>query len=82
VRIPLDRLLLKPNIPAGASVLVISSLVLLYRNSGEDTEPILVREAGEGLYRILDGRHRFMASVIAGRTTVLATLEPSDQETP
>jgi ParB-like nuclease domain len=78
MRVPLDRLLLKPNVSAGASILVISSLVLLYRNSSEDTEPALIREAGDGLYRVLDGRHRFMASVIAGRGDLLCTIEALD----
>jgi hypothetical protein len=79
VRVPLDRLLLKPNVSAGASILVICSLVLLYRNTTEDADaPVLIREAGDGLYRILDGRHRFMASVIAGRVDLWCALEVLD----
>jgi hypothetical protein len=48
VRVPLDRLLLKPNIPAGASVYVLASLVLLYRHTTDDAPPAEVRDLGNG----------------------------------
>lgn len=78
MRVPLDRLLLLPNIPAGANYLVVASLALTYRSSSEDAPPALIRETGDGLYRILDGRHRFLASVIAGRSDLLCVLETLD----
>jgi hypothetical protein len=81
VRVPLDRLLLKPNVSAGVSPWVLLSLAHMYRSTDGDAPPITVRPEGDH-YRVLDGRHRFLASVIAGRPTVLATLEPSDQEIP
>jgi hypothetical protein len=81
VRIPLDRLLLKPNIPAGASAYVLASLVLLYRNTTDDAPPVEVRDLGNGYWLVLDGRHRFLASVIAGRSDILAEPEAAHPRT-
>jgi hypothetical protein len=73
-RIRIDKCLLKPNIPAGMNHLVIMSLVYFYKTSDDHTHPITVRKEGKH-YRIMDGRHRWMASVIAGRRKVLAQIE-------
>lgn len=75
MRVPLSRLLIKDNVPAGANFLVIATLVLKYRTTSEDADPALVRYEGAGLWRILDGRHRFMASIIAGRCDLLCEPE-------
>jgi hypothetical protein len=74
VRIPLDRLVLKPNVSAGANILVVASLAHMLRSTTGDPPPITVRAEGD-LYRILDGRHRFLAAVMAGRADVLAQLD-------
>lgn len=76
MRIPLDRLLLKPNIPAGMNILVVCSLALMYRSSSDDAPPVEIRDLGDGYWRVLDGRHRFLASVIAGRPDILAEEAP------
>lgn len=76
MRIPISRLLLKDNIPAGASVYVLASLILLYRHTTDDAPPAEVRDLGNGYWRVLDGRHRFLASVIAGRPDILAEEAP------
>lgn len=81
MRIPLDRLLLKPNIPAGASIYVLGGLVLLYRNTTDDAPPAEVRDLGNGYWRVLDGRHRFLASVIAGRGDLLVAVEAATPQT-
>ena len=73
-RIRVDRCLVVPNIPAGMNPLVVMSLVYMYRSTTEDAPPITVRREGEH-WRIIDGRHRFIASVIAGRRRVLARVE-------
>lgn len=74
-RIPLGRILLpEHNVTAGANVYVLVSLAYMYRSTTEDAPPITVRPHGD-LYRITDGRHRYMASVIAGRDGVLANVE-------
>lgn len=75
MRLPLSCLVLKDNVPAGANILVIASLVLMYRSSTEDAPPVEVRDLGNGFWRVLDGRHRFMSSVIAGRHDILCELE-------
>lgn len=54
--------------------LVLMSLAHLYRGSNEDVEPIRVSREGHH-YRIVDGRHRAIASLIAGRRRVLAVIE-------
>ena len=75
-RIRVDHCLIVPNVSAGMNPLVIMSLAYLYRSTTEDAEPITVRREGD-YWRIVDGRHRWMASVIAGRRRVLATeVEP------
>jgi hypothetical protein len=71
--IPLDRLLFPEPVTAGMNPFVLLSLAYLYRTSNEDVAPILVYQQGD-LYWITDGRHRAVASMIAGRKTVLATV--------
>lgn len=72
---PISRLVLKDNVPAGASVWVLASLVLLYRNSTDDAPPAEVRYLTSGYWLVLDGRHRYLASVIAGRPDLLCEPE-------
>jgi hypothetical protein len=74
MRIPVDRLLLKPAVTVGMSPWVLHSLAHRYRTTTEDADPITVTALDGGLYRIEDGRHRYFASVIAGRPDVLAVL--------
>jgi hypothetical protein len=73
-RIPVDQLRLLPNIPAGMDPCILLGLVPKMRKTAEDHIPIVVFRAGD-LWQIRDGRHRFMAAVIAGRPDVLAIEE-------
>jgi hypothetical protein len=73
-RIRVDRILLPEPVSAGMNPLVLMSLAHHYRSTTDDVDPILVRREGKH-YRISDGRHRFVASVIAGRRRVFATVE-------
>jgi hypothetical protein len=73
-RIPLERLHVKPNIPAGMDPCILLGLVPLLRKTAEDHTPILVKEHGDG-WEIQDGRHRYVASLIAGRPDILAEQE-------
>jgi hypothetical protein len=73
-RLPIERILLHGRVPAGCNILVIASLTHMYRSSSEDAPPIRVRRKGKH-YVIVDGRHRFIASVISGRHDVLAEVE-------
>jgi hypothetical protein len=73
-RIPIERLHLLPNVPAGMDGYLVMGLVRKMRKTRDDHEPILVREHGDG-WQIIDGRHRFFAAVIGGRTDILAEIE-------
>lgn len=72
-RVRLDRILLPVSVPAGMSPLVVMSLAYLYRASNEDVEPVELTRHGR-FYRVTDGRHRVVASHIAGRRRVLAVV--------
>lgn len=74
-RIPVDRLRVKPNIPAGMDPFVLMGLVPLLKRTAQDHDPIVVRLISDGCWQIMDGRHRFFAAVIAGRPDVLAVEE-------
>lgn len=73
-QVPIEECVLKPNIPAGMNLAIVAVLVPRLRKTAKDWEPITVRREGD-FWRILDGRHRFFASVIAGRHYVLAEEE-------
>lgn len=60
--------------PAGLNPFVLFSLAYVYRSTPQDVDPIVVKREGDN-YRILDGRHRSVASMIAGRPDVLAVIE-------
>lgn len=77
IRVPIDRLRFKVPITAGMNPFTLLGLVPLLRNTSQDHEPILVSrgcpECGGRV--VIDGRHRWIASVIAGRADVLAEEE-------
>ena len=65
-----DIRVLKP-VPCGMDPYVLLGLVTLMRTTTEDHPPVLVRRDGDG-WRLLDGRHRFVAALMAGRQDILA----------
>lgn len=73
-RVPVEDLRLKPNIPAGMDLAVVAAMIPRLRKTAQDWEPIVVQREADG-FRVLDGRHRFFAAVIAGRPDVLAVEE-------
>lgn len=75
----LEQLVLPEPVTAGMSPWVLFSLAAFYRGCNEHADPILVRHLTGDLYRVVDGRHRTVASIIAGRKTVLATIEEAHQ---
>jgi hypothetical protein len=79
VRIRIEDLIFKPNVPAGMNPLVLMSLAHGLRSNLGDPEPIIVRREGE-LYRVLDGRHRAIGAMVAGRPDVLAELDSEAAE--
>jgi hypothetical protein len=74
-RVRIEDIQLKPNIPAGMDPCVVLGLVPLLRKTAQDHAPVLVRAHTQAPWLLLDGRHRFMASVIAGRCDILAIEE-------
>lgn len=75
-RVPLELLLVGPPVPAGCNLLKIAAMAYEYRATSEDREPALVTREGEH-YRITDGRHRYLASLIAGRVDLLCEVLPA-----
>lgn len=74
-RIRIEDIQLKPNVPCGMDYAVIGGMLKRLRTTCEDWDPVLVRAHTEAPWLLLDGRHRFFASVIAGRPDVLAIEE-------
>jgi hypothetical protein len=70
-RIPLEDIRVRKPVPCGMDPYTLMSLVPLMRTTTEDHEPVLVRRDGDG-WRLMDGRHRFVAALIGGRQDILA----------
>lgn len=70
--LPIDSLLFGENVPAGMDWSVIGLWVCRLRKTAEPCDPpvIVGRIPGSDFWRITDGRHRVVASLIAGRTHV------------
>jgi hypothetical protein len=75
IRIPLHNIRIKPNVTAGLNPWTLMSLWGHLRSTTEDPDPVLVRRHPDGGWLLLDGRHRFCASLAAGRSDVLAVEE-------
>lgn len=71
IRVPLDALRFPAPVVAGMNYLLIGSLAYLMRSSNEDPPAVTVAKEPGG-WRIVDGRHRAVAAMIAGRRDVLA----------
>lgn len=80
MRVRVERLVMRANVPAGCNPLLLMSLAYVNRATSDDHGgPIVVRPIEDtGLYRVIDGRHRFLAAVIAGRPDVACQLEKED----
>lgn len=75
IRVRIEDIQLSPNVPAGCNPYVLMSLAYMLRGCTDDPPPVLVRPTGHGTYRITDGRHRYLAVVLAGRPDVLCQLD-------
>lgn len=75
--VPIRQILFRDPVAAGMDPYVLMALTKMFRCSNEDVEPILVRVTGD-YYTLLDGRHRTVASMMAGRKTVLAEIEEDE----
>lgn len=72
--VDIELILFKKNVPAGMNALSIMYFAFRYRGTNEDMDPVRLIKLRNGLYRLDDGRHRIIGSLIAGRTTILATV--------
>lgn len=81
IRVPVEDLRFKVPITAGLNPYILLGMVPLLRNTSQDHEPILVSPPCPvcGTRVVLDGRHRWIASVMAGRSYVLAVEEAPGQ---
>lgn len=75
MRAPLHHLVMPPNLVAGMNPLVVMAIAYRLRTSLDDVEPLDVSPLGtlEGwgdVWAVHDGKHRLMASYIAGRPDV------------
>ena len=73
-RCPIANIKLRKPVPCGMDPYTLMALVPLMRTTTEDHEPVLVRDEGDS-WRLIDGRHRFFAAVIGGRTDILAVVD-------
>lgn len=71
---PIHLILFPVPVAAGMDPYVLMGLTKLFRCSNEDVEPVVLRAEG-AYYTLTDGRHRTVASMMAGRRTVLARIE-------
>lgn len=77
----LEVLVFKRNVPAGMNYLLVAHFALLMRSSHFEPDPIIVRRVeGTEFYRIMDGRHRVVGSLVAGRTNIGVIYEQKQQE--
>lgn len=80
VELPIHLMLPKANIPAGLNPLVVMAVAHSLRNAGDGgwgpglTEPITVKTDGH-VFRIMEGRHRWMAHWLAGKSTARCLIE-------
>jgi len=73
--IPLHSILFGPNIPAGMDWATLGSLTYLLRKTSEAVSPPIQVTAEHDYFRVHDGRHRVIASIISGRTHINADIQ-------
>lgn len=75
IRVPLQFLRIKANVAAGLNPLVLYSLAHFMRSTTDDPPPAVVRQNADEDYTILDGRHRYVAAIVAGRADLLCAVQ-------
>lgn len=75
--IPLHRLVFKPTVPAGMDWSIIGLWYAKFRKTAEPCDPPIKVSyiSGTDIYQVEDGRHRFVAAVMAGRTHIDAEFD-------
>lgn len=71
--VPLGNILIGEDLPRDPDK-VRAYAQLLTEHPDEDMEPVILQAAPNGLFRIINGHHRFVAGIIAGRTRLLAVV--------
>jgi hypothetical protein len=76
IRWPINRLRFKDPIAAGMNPYTLLGMVPLLRNEARDHPPIEIAQVCPscGTGTAMDGRHRWIASVMAGRSDVAGEL--------
>ncbi|MEK6443604.1 hypothetical protein [Pseudonocardia sp. T1-2H] len=69
--VAVHRLVIGPDHPPGLHLPGVLSLV---DGSRQDDRPLEVAPLGDDLWEIRNGRHRFMAAVVTGRSHLACTL--------
>jgi hypothetical protein len=72
MRVRYEDLRLGPNVCAGMNFLTVACMVRELKTSVGDLVPIEVRREGD-CWQVVDGRHRVVAGMIAGRADILAS---------
>lgn len=67
--LPVHDIRIAPVLPCGINVLTLCSIANIVRNSHDDIEPIEV-EKRDGEWHLVEGRHRWIAHIIGGRTHI------------
>jgi hypothetical protein len=70
-RLRLEELRLGPNVTSGMNYMLVGVLSYKLRTSLDDLPPIEVKRVGD-CFQVVDGRHRVVAHMIAGRPDILA----------
>jgi ParB-like chromosome segregation protein Spo0J len=78
-RVAIDGLLFPHPTPRGMNPFVLMSLAHEMRQHRDPVgPPILVAQELGGRFRIVNGRHRVVASMIAGRDWIVAELDATE----
>jgi hypothetical protein len=75
VEIRLDNLLFARPVPAGMDWAVIGLWTAHQRKTSSPVDPPIVVRPENGYYRVVDGRHRVVAALMAGRDAIAALIE-------
>jgi hypothetical protein len=78
--LPVHEIRHKPVLPCGVNILVVCAIAATLRNSHEQVEPVLVEQRGGWL--LLDGRHRWVAHLVAGREQIRCVEQEPDGGAP
>lgn len=70
---PIASILFPTPVSAGMNPYILMSLAYMYRATNEHAKPVELTVEG-GYYRLKDGRHRVVASMMAGRKTILGVV--------